>query len=559
VVLLISVLLVVDGTPVLENIRSILLNVSEIRLDVAHSTKEALDKALSRRHDLVISYAYIPRISGIEFLPELTGIEMLQSLRRQGINLPFILYIKNLHEDLLFMDVNNVGEFRKGNDVRKGTPALLHMVKQAVVRKKAENDLKLRNTFLNDVLSVTPLALCTIESGKITWGNSRFSDLVGTGVSSLPGTNFEEIFCDKSDYLTIKSYFDGRASDEKFYELSSFISNINGNRTFCSVSVRRIDLKDPLRGDIVIFEDKSEEQKLKNALRVLELRNQELVDSSSSLIVKTDSEGTILFINRSAEIFFKSDPREILGKPIVGTLITENSRSEKDFSVLINGVDLFPDETAIHIYEHPLGDNYYANVAWTAKSIKNEKGRLTELLLIGQDITDHENKGELRLRIPWIYKLVEDSDVSENVFESVFLICQQIAREGREGKTIGTSFIIGDSEAVMEHSRQCGLNALEGHPIDKRMVTNPLNRENIKNLAQLDGAFVVQGDGFAVASCRHLVPNQSTLLIPEGLGTRHSSVAGITQITRAIGVVVSQSGGTISVFKAGRIEKTIKF
>lgn len=49
----------------------------------------------------------------------------------------------------------------------------------------------------------------------------------------------------------------------------------------------------------------------------------------------------------------------------------------------------------------------------------------------------------------------------------------------------------------------------------------------------------------------------SNVQIPKGLGTRHASVAGITQVTNAIGIVVSQSGGKISIFRNGRIIQEI--
>jgi hypothetical protein len=45
------------------------------------------------------------------------------------------------------------------------------------------------------------------------------------------------------------------------------------------------------------------------------------------------------------------------------------------------------------------------------------------------------------------------------------------------------------------------------------------------------------------------------LKIPEGYGTRHASIAGITQMTNAIGFVVSTTGEKISIIKNGEIKK----
>ena len=90
----------------------------------------------------------------------------------------------------------------------------------------------------------------------------------------------------------------------------------------------------------------------------------------------------------------------------------------------------------------------------------------------------------------WKDQVVADTDVREEVFDSVFHICTEISIEGREGKAVGTTFLIGDTNNVLAKSRDIMLNAFEGHLPEMRMVTNPDLRENIKEFAQLDGAFV---------------------------------------------------------------------
>jgi len=117
--------------------------------------------------------------------------------------------------------------------------------------------------------------------------------------------------------------------------------------------------------------------------------------------------------------------------------------------------------------------------------------------------------------------------------------------------------VIGDTEAVIRHSRQFILNPFHGHDEKSRNITNAGIRGNIKEFAQLDGAFIVTGKGIVEAAGRNLTADMSRVKIPEGLGSRHSSVAGITMVTRSIGVVVSQSGGQITLFRNGTIVYTI--
>ena len=149
------------------------------------------------------------------------------------------------------------------------------------------------------------------------------------------------------------------------------------------------------------------------------------------------------------------------------------------------------------------------------------------------------------------------TDVAPAVLDSVLHVAMEIAREGREGKMIGTSFVVGDSENVQGHSKQFVLNPFYGHGETERQITNAGTRGAIKEFAQLDGAFLVTGSGLVEAAGRCITVDMSRVDLPGGLGSRHSSAAGITQATKSIGVVVSQSGGLISIFKEGKIVYTI--
>ena len=90
---------------------------------------------------------------------------------------------------------------------------------------------------------------------------------------------------------------------------------------------------------------------------------------------------------------------------------------------------------------------------------------------------------------------------------------------------------------------------------NRRLITVASNVENVKEFALLDGAFIVSGEGVIEAAGRYITVDTSPVRIPMGLGTRHASVAGITRATNSVGIVVSQSGGRISVFRRGEMVK----
>jgi DNA integrity scanning protein DisA with diadenylate cyclase activity len=137
--------------------------------------------------------------------------------------------------------------------------------------------------------------------------------------------------------------------------------------------------------------------------------------------------------------------------------------------------------------------------------------------------------------------LCQVTDYDPEIVESLIELAVEIAREGREGRRIGTLFTLGDELAVLAKSRTLILNPLEGHPDSVRHIRDPNLRGTIKELAQLDGAFVVTANGIVVAACRYLDAAASPIDLPLGLGSRHIAAAHISSATRAVAIVVSES------------------
>jgi diadenylate cyclase len=139
--------------------------------------------------------------------------------------------------------------------------------------------------------------------------------------------------------------------------------------------------------------------------------------------------------------------------------------------------------------------------------------------------------------------------------EEVLQLAVEVAREGREGRKIGTLFVVGDVDGVLERSRPLLLDPLFGHAEELLDVTRPDFRETVKELAQLDGAFLVRDRGTFAAAARYIDVDPTTPLTP-GLGTRHAAAASITAATDAIGIVVSQSS-IVRVYAGGEIRAEI--
>jgi len=143
-------------------------------------------------------------------------------------------------------------------------------------------------------------------------------------------------------------------------------------------------------------------------------------------------------------------------------------------------------------------------------------------------------------------------DVAPEVLERVLQIATTISREGREGKAIGTTFVVGDYSRVQSMSRQLVINPFKGYGDEERSILDPSLEETLKEFATIDGAFLIRGDGVVEAAGTYLRPEVAVEDLPSGLGARHAAAAGITGATAALAVVISQSTGRVSLFKAGR-------
>ncbi len=150
----------------------------------------------------------------------------------------------------------------------------------------------------------------------------------------------------------------------------------------------------------------------------------------------------------------------------------------------------------------------------------------------------------------------ERREVNTRVLKQVVSLAVEIAREGREGRKIGTLFVVGDSGEVIRRSKPMILDPLQGHPDEDKSIEDPNVRETIKELAQLDGAFIVSNAGVVLSAARYIDAASDSLNVPLGLGSRHMAGASISQQTGAVAVVVSESS-MVRMFDDGELVSEI--
>jgi len=149
-----------------------------------------------------------------------------------------------------------------------------------------------------------------------------------------------------------------------------------------------------------------------------------------------------------------------------------------------------------------------------------------------------------------------DPIVPRHVMAAALRLALEIGREGREGKPLGTAFIIGDGDTILSISHQLVLNPYLGHPPEVTTILDDGNWESVKEFAQLDGMFVIDASGAVIAAGRYLDVDSKSVSLPSGLGGRHRAAAAVSKLIPVVSVIISESGGTVRVFTDGlcRIE-----
>jgi DNA integrity scanning protein DisA with diadenylate cyclase activity len=113
--------------------------------------------------------------------------------------------------------------------------------------------------------------------------------------------------------------------------------------------------------------------------------------------------------------------------------------------------------------------------------------------------------------------------------------------------------MLGDSNKVLEGSKQLIPNPFQGHDEAVRRLTNHDIHNALVELSKLDGAFVVRGDGLIQTAGTFLAPSRVEIDLPAGLGARHAAAATVTKRSTATAVVVSATDGNIRVFSGGKM------
>jgi len=109
---------------------------------------------------------------------------------------------------------------------------------------------------------------------------------------------------------------------------------------------------------------------------------------------------------------------------------------------------------------------------------------------------------------------------------------------------------------ILTRENDLGFYVETGELIDARVSEQLLETIFFKNSPLHDGAIIITNNRVKAARC--VLPVSENQSIPANLGMRHRAAAGITEVSDAIALIVSEQTGNISYAKNGELKKNLK-
>jgi PAS domain S-box-containing protein len=314
----IRVLHVDDDAGFLDVARQCLEEQSELQLDTALSVKEALKKLRCSEYDVVVSDYQLSGENGLEFMGK---------LRREGNDVPFILFTCKGKEEIAIEALNS-GVYRyvgKEGDAEAMFGELRHSICDAVrerragkLLREAEGRLRLITENMQDMLLLTDVNLvCTYASASHKW-------ILGYEPSEMVGKSVYD-FVHPDDLVKVVEAVEGvfkGGSDGKMV----IRVRCADRRYVLAEAVWKV-LKGEDGGVVgVVFSSRD----VTESRRVFERARfqSHLLNSVGQAVVAADVEGVVTYWNGAAERLYGWLEADVLGCNVVDLVVAEARRAE---------------------------------------------------------------------------------------------------------------------------------------------------------------------------------------------------------------------------------------
>jgi PAS domain S-box-containing protein len=127
-----------------------------------------------------------------------------------------------------------------------------------------------------------------------------------------------------------------------------------------------------------------------NRLKAREEKYRKIIDNANSIILLMDMKGNITFFNPFAQRFFGFYEIDVLGKSVIGTIVSEKSLSGEDLTAMIRDIVENPERHSVNENENIRSNGERVRVLWTNKAIIGDDGSIKNILCVGSQIIENK-------------------------------------------------------------------------------------------------------------------------------------------------------------------------
>ena len=276
--------------------------------------------------------------------------------------------------------------------------------------KRVKKELKKSEKKYRDLVEETPIGIANIDNiGILTYINKRLEKITGYSREEVVGKNVFKLGVFSNEMLKIlKGRLKARLTGGTAHLRREILLKCKNGKWIWIETTAKLIKKWGIPSSLrITVQDITKRKRTENILQESEKKYRELVQNTNVIVLRMDINGCITFFNEFAQKFFGYTKDEILGKNVVGTIVPEMDTSYRDLKAMIKDIIQNPNLYTINENENIRRNGERVWILWTNKGAIDKDGHITEILCIGNDITEHKKTEEA------LYK-------SQQEFDSLF-------------------------------------------------------------------------------------------------------------------------------------------
>ena len=269
--------------------------------------------------------------------------------------------------------------------------ALISTARDVTERKRIEETVRRERDQAQQYLDTAEVLMVVLDTvGRITRLNRKGCELLGVQQEQAPGKDwFNEFVPDRAREKTLDGFERITAGEiEPFRRYESPVQTARGEER--DMEWHNALLKDAagtIVGMLSSGTDVTERNRIEAALEQSERKYRELIQGVNSIILQTDLEGNITFLNKYGQQLFGYAEAELIGHKLVGTLLRATESTESQFASFTRNLLDAADSYTQMVSENVTKDGRHLWIEWMFTPLFDNQSTFVGVLGAGIDIS----------------------------------------------------------------------------------------------------------------------------------------------------------------------------